>query len=421
MIPTFTACVIAGCYKFAAVQTDITGVFTNKFTTDAIRGAGRPEGTYLIELTMDALADELGIDRLELRRKNFITEFPQRDAARLHLRLGQLRRDARPLPGDARPRRVPARAGRAARARRLPRRGLLDLRRDLRARPVARARAEGLGHAGRLLRVGPGARAPDRLGHRLHGHVAARPGARDELRADRRRPARRRPGRHRRDPRRHEHRALRQEHLRLAVARGRGRGGRTGRREGTRQGEADRRAQPRGRARGHRARRGLVPGRRLAGEGDDARGGRGRGLHPRGAARGHGGGAGRDLVLRPVELRLAVRRPRVHQRGRRRDGTRRRRPLYRGRRLRTGDQPAADRRADPRRARARARPGALRAGRLRRGRPARHRHVRRLHDPERRRRALVRDRPHGDSVADQHARRQGRRRGARRSPARPLS
>jgi carbon-monoxide dehydrogenase large subunit len=76
VIPTFSACVIAGCYKFAAVQTDIVGVFTNKFTTDAIRGAGRPEATHMIELTMDALADELGMDRLELRRKNFITEFP---------------------------------------------------------------------------------------------------------------------------------------------------------------------------------------------------------------------------------------------------------------------------------------------------------------------------------------------------------
>src|ERR687893_703666 len=51
-------------------------VIPNKFTTDAIRGAGRPEATHMIELTMDALADELGMDRLELRRKNFITDFP---------------------------------------------------------------------------------------------------------------------------------------------------------------------------------------------------------------------------------------------------------------------------------------------------------------------------------------------------------
>ena len=72
----FSACVVSGCYDFPAVQTDIVGVLTNKFTTDAIRGAGRPEATHFIELTMDALAEELGMDALELRRRNFITEFP---------------------------------------------------------------------------------------------------------------------------------------------------------------------------------------------------------------------------------------------------------------------------------------------------------------------------------------------------------
>jgi carbon-monoxide dehydrogenase large subunit len=76
VIPTFTACVISGCYKFPAVRTDVHGIYTNKFTTDAIRGAGRPEATHFIEVCMDQLADELGMDRLELRRKNFIQEFP---------------------------------------------------------------------------------------------------------------------------------------------------------------------------------------------------------------------------------------------------------------------------------------------------------------------------------------------------------
>jgi aerobic carbon-monoxide dehydrogenase large subunit len=76
VIPTFTACVISGVYDFAAVKTDVIGVFTNKFTTDAIRGAGRPEATHLIEVSIDQLAVELGMDPLELRRKNFITEFP---------------------------------------------------------------------------------------------------------------------------------------------------------------------------------------------------------------------------------------------------------------------------------------------------------------------------------------------------------
>jgi aerobic carbon-monoxide dehydrogenase large subunit len=76
VIPTFTACVMSGVYRFPNLHCNVIGVFTNKFTTDAIRGAGRPEATHLIEVCMDQLADELGMDRLELRRKNFIREFP---------------------------------------------------------------------------------------------------------------------------------------------------------------------------------------------------------------------------------------------------------------------------------------------------------------------------------------------------------
>jgi aerobic carbon-monoxide dehydrogenase large subunit len=70
--------VMSGCYKIPAVQTDITGVFTNKFPTDAIRGAGRPEATHLIEVMIEQAAAELGMDPIELRRKNFIPkeDFP---------------------------------------------------------------------------------------------------------------------------------------------------------------------------------------------------------------------------------------------------------------------------------------------------------------------------------------------------------
>jgi carbon-monoxide dehydrogenase large subunit len=77
-IPCFTGFVMSGCYRIPAVQTDIVGAFTNKFPTDAIRGAGRPEATHLIEVCVEQLADELGMDRLELRRKNFIPkeDFP---------------------------------------------------------------------------------------------------------------------------------------------------------------------------------------------------------------------------------------------------------------------------------------------------------------------------------------------------------
>jgi carbon-monoxide dehydrogenase large subunit len=78
LIPSLGAFVMGGCYKIPNVQTDIVGVFTNKCPTDAIRGAGRPEATHMVEVTLDQLAHELGMDRLEIRRKNFIPkeDFP---------------------------------------------------------------------------------------------------------------------------------------------------------------------------------------------------------------------------------------------------------------------------------------------------------------------------------------------------------
>ncbi len=78
MIPELGAFVMTGCYRIPAVKTDITGVFTNKFFTDAIRGAGRPEMTHMLEVMIDQLADELGMDPIEIRRKNFIApeDFP---------------------------------------------------------------------------------------------------------------------------------------------------------------------------------------------------------------------------------------------------------------------------------------------------------------------------------------------------------
>jgi carbon-monoxide dehydrogenase large subunit len=69
---------MGGCYKIPNVQTDIVGVFTNKCPTDAIRGAGRPEATQMIEVTLDQLAHELELDPVEIRRRNFIPkeDFP---------------------------------------------------------------------------------------------------------------------------------------------------------------------------------------------------------------------------------------------------------------------------------------------------------------------------------------------------------
>ena len=75
-VPLLGAWISAGPYAIPNYSVTFTGVFTNTTPTDAYRGAGRPEATYVLERTMDVLARKLGMDRLELRRKNFITEFP---------------------------------------------------------------------------------------------------------------------------------------------------------------------------------------------------------------------------------------------------------------------------------------------------------------------------------------------------------
>jgi len=78
LIPQLTALMHAGCYKIPAIEIEIVGVFTNKMSTDAYRGAGRPEATYNVERIMDVAARELGMDPAEFRRKNFPQpkEFP---------------------------------------------------------------------------------------------------------------------------------------------------------------------------------------------------------------------------------------------------------------------------------------------------------------------------------------------------------
>ncbi|MBI1749677.1 MAG: xanthine dehydrogenase family protein molybdopterin-binding subunit [Acidobacteria bacterium] len=71
LIPTLTGLMLAGCYKVPAIRIEIIGALTNKMSTDAYRGAGRPEATYYIERLMDLIAAELKKDPAEIRRKNF--------------------------------------------------------------------------------------------------------------------------------------------------------------------------------------------------------------------------------------------------------------------------------------------------------------------------------------------------------------
>jgi carbon-monoxide dehydrogenase large subunit len=78
-IPLLGAFLYAGVYDLpVAYDFSCTGVFTTMTPTDAYRGAGRPEATYAIERAMDALASKMGVDPMELRRRNYIRkeQFP---------------------------------------------------------------------------------------------------------------------------------------------------------------------------------------------------------------------------------------------------------------------------------------------------------------------------------------------------------
>jgi carbon-monoxide dehydrogenase large subunit len=83
MVLFFMFPVICGAYDIPVLHTSTDMVFTNKASTDAYRGAGRPEAAYLIERAMDMVARELGKDPAEVRRLNFIRpdQFPYKSAS----------------------------------------------------------------------------------------------------------------------------------------------------------------------------------------------------------------------------------------------------------------------------------------------------------------------------------------------------
>ncbi|MEO9612945.1 MAG: xanthine dehydrogenase family protein molybdopterin-binding subunit [Nitratireductor sp.] len=76
-VPTYLyATLLSGQYNIPAIHCNVRAVYTNTAPVDAYRGAGRPEATYVVERVVETAARELGISPAELRRRNFITEFP---------------------------------------------------------------------------------------------------------------------------------------------------------------------------------------------------------------------------------------------------------------------------------------------------------------------------------------------------------
>jgi aerobic carbon-monoxide dehydrogenase large subunit len=73
IIPTLAGSKVLGSvYDFQTIYVNVLGVFTHTVPVDAYRGAGRPESNYLVERLIDAAANELGIDRVDLRRRNMV-------------------------------------------------------------------------------------------------------------------------------------------------------------------------------------------------------------------------------------------------------------------------------------------------------------------------------------------------------------
>jgi carbon-monoxide dehydrogenase large subunit len=72
-VPTYLyATLLAGVYTTPVIYAEVKAIFTNTAPVDAYRGAGRPEATYLLERLVEKAAREMKMDRVEIRRKNFI-------------------------------------------------------------------------------------------------------------------------------------------------------------------------------------------------------------------------------------------------------------------------------------------------------------------------------------------------------------
>jgi aerobic carbon-monoxide dehydrogenase large subunit len=76
-VPTYLyATLLSGQYEIPHIYCEVDAVYTNTVPVDAYRGAGRPEATFVVERLVEVGARELGVDPVDLRRKNFIDKFP---------------------------------------------------------------------------------------------------------------------------------------------------------------------------------------------------------------------------------------------------------------------------------------------------------------------------------------------------------
>ncbi len=84
---------MGGVYDIPAIHLRSTGVFTNAAPIDAYRGAGKPEANFIVERLAEAAARRLGIDPVEIRRRNAVDAFPHTTAMGTRLDGGRFRRN----------------------------------------------------------------------------------------------------------------------------------------------------------------------------------------------------------------------------------------------------------------------------------------------------------------------------------------
>ena len=264
-IPTILhGLVYSGAYQIPNILGTVYGVYTSGAPVDAYRGAGRPEAAFLVERLVDIYARKIGMDPVEVRRKNFIPKdkFPYTVATGITYDSGDygpaLDKALRMLDYPAfRRQQVEERAkGRYLGV------GVVYLHRDLRPRSLAGGRRRRL--RGRAVRLGHRARVPHRGGAGLHRRQPARAGRGNHVRPDRRRGVRVSGGERGDRARRHRDHPAGMGNLRQPLDRGLRLGGEGGGAAGQGEGEEDRGPSARGQRAGHRVDERRVPGARIA-------------------------------------------------------------------------------------------------------------------------------------------------------------
>src|ERR1700709_2696314 len=88
-VPTYLyATLLSGQYNIPNIFAEVISVYTNTTPVDAYRGAGRPEASFVVERLMETAARQLKVDPADLRRKNFITQFPHQTPATMAYDVG---------------------------------------------------------------------------------------------------------------------------------------------------------------------------------------------------------------------------------------------------------------------------------------------------------------------------------------------